>query len=127
MEKHLETYVNDFSSQMLLATTLMELNKDVSIKHYSSLLKKQPENVIAMNNLSWLLYEQGQYQRSEKITDVALKLVPQSPNILDTAGMIKIKLGKKDEGVELLKQAKELAPKNVEIRNHYLNAIKSNS
>jgi len=126
MEKHLETYGNDFQSQMLLATTLMKFNKNASIKHYSSLLTKQPKNIIAMNNISWLLYEKGQYQRSEKIIDVALKLVPKSPNILDTAGMVKIQLGKKDEGIMLLERARELAPDNLEIKRHYLDAINSN-
>jgi Flp pilus assembly protein TadD len=54
----------------------------------------------------------------------ALSLDGENPNILDTAGIIKLEINDVDNALKYLKAAIELAPNNETIKKHYQKAQK---
>jgi|GEM_PF-1557330 len=90
---------------------------------YEKTLALAPNNVAALNNVAWLHQEQGRLKEAEAIAMRAVELAPESASVLDTAGYIKLKMGKA-EAVDLLKKAATLAPDEKDIQEHYKQAKK---
>ncbi len=93
-----------------------------SIKHYKSLLDKQPNNPAVMNNLAWSM---GQMKDPKAIdlAEKAYKLAPEQPTIIDTFGTLLVAKGDVDRGVELLRKANSLAPKHPTIKLNFAKAL----
>lgn len=76
---------------------------------YQTVLQRQPENVVALNNMAWLL---SRNNRAGAL-DMALKankLAPNQPAFMDTLAEVHAKSGQFDKAIEVEKQAVELAP-----------------
>lgn len=84
---------------------------------YQRSLAIAEDTVIALNNLAWIYHEQ-QDARALEFAKRAYDLAPQSPIILDTYGWILVSTGNRKEGLLYLEQAENLAPDNVEIKQH---------
>ncbi|WP_353517887.1 XrtA/PEP-CTERM system TPR-repeat protein PrsT [Thalassotalea sp. SU-HH00458] len=124
MEKHLVENEADLSSQMFLAMYLTKIDRERAIYHYNKIVDNHPKNIIAINNLAWILFEEKQYTKAEALIERAIEIAPNTPAILDTAGMIKVQLGKKNESIDLFRKAHQLDPTNSEIEAHYRNITK---
>jgi putative PEP-CTERM system TPR-repeat lipoprotein len=76
---------------------------------YKSALKAQPNNVVTLNNLAWVL---GQLQDPAAVDygKKALALAPKAPAVLDTLGWLYVQQGDLNRGLELLNKAHTLAP-----------------
>jgi len=60
-------------------------------------LEIDPNNVVAMNNLAWILCEEkGQYQEALELADRGLSISKEYTDILDTRGVIYYRLGAAD-------------------------------
>ena len=84
---------------------------------YFDALKISPNSPVALNNLAFLLGEEGDPQA----LDMALRAhtaAPNNPQILDTYGWMLVEQGQQAKGIELLKQATKNAPTDTEIRAH---------
>lgn len=86
------------------------------------LLKRQPDNVVVLNNLAWTL-QQDKDPRALAIAERALKLAPENPAVLDTLGWILVEQGELKRGLPLLQKAVSLAPAVPEIRYHHAAAL----
>jgi Flp pilus assembly protein TadD len=86
-------------------------------------LKSSPDSLSILNNLAWSDYKLGNYVEANRLIEQALVLDSPHPQVLDTAGLIQIKLGNKGKAIELLNRAKLLAPNDIEIANHYREAV----
>lgn len=65
------------------------------------LIEIDPSNVVAMNNLAWVLCEeQGKYQETIELADKGLKIAPQYVDLMDTRGVAYYRLGKYDKAIE---------------------------
>jgi tetratricopeptide (TPR) repeat protein len=65
------------------------------------LIEIDPNNVIAMNNLAWVLCEeQGKYQQTIELAEKGLKIAPQYVDLMDTRGVAYYRLGKYDKAIE---------------------------
>ena len=82
---------------------------------YRAALEIDPDNVIVLNNLAWLLNEQGRPEARE-IAERAYRLAPLNPSIVDTAGVVAMKQGDTARGLTLLRQATNLAPQEPRMR-----------
>jgi tetratricopeptide (TPR) repeat protein len=72
---------------------------------YREVLKKDPGNVVALNNLAWYLALQGESaQEALMFADRAIALAGQQPGLVDTRAVAELKLGKTREAVEHLQQ-----------------------
>jgi putative PEP-CTERM system TPR-repeat lipoprotein len=123
IQKHVESYPTDKISRNLLAENAIVFNLELAKEHYSVLLESTPDSLSILNNLAWVEYELGNYIEANKLINKTLKLDSLHPQVLDTAGLIQLKLGNKLKAVELLSKAKSLAPNDDEIAKHYKEAI----
>lgn len=89
-----------------------------AIAEYEHVVEVAPENSIAVNNLAWLYFTQGD-PRAEKTARAALALAPEDGFVLDTLGWILVNDNNKaEEGVELLESAVRASGHVTEIRYH---------
>ena len=92
---------------------------------FELVLKQDSRNVVALNNLGWIL-QRSDPKRALSLVTLADKLSPNSPEILDTLGMIK--LGQKDAkgALDLINRAHALRPKDGTITYHVVLALDAN-
>jgi tetratricopeptide (TPR) repeat protein len=83
---------------------------------YEQVVTAQPNNVVALNNLAWLLREQDNSRASELATE--------APDVLDTYGWVLHLGGNHEQAKAVIEKALSLAPDNPEIQTH-LKTIKA--
>lgn len=93
-----------------------------AIDQYKILLKSDPKNLRALNNLAWML--QGK-DATEAIdyAQRAFQIKPDDAAVADTLGWLLIKKHDLSHGVEILQKAVSLDPDNPEIRYHLASAF----
>ncbi|MHC4635171.1 MAG: tetratricopeptide repeat protein, partial [Planctomycetota bacterium] len=80
---------------------------------YRRLLQFQPENVIAINNLAWIMCEeQGNYQQALELAKQGLRKTPDYVDLIDTCGVIYYRLGDHEKAVTDFTRCIELCPGN---------------
>lgn len=119
LARHVESKPNDFISRALLAENAVAYDKNLAKKHYLVLVGNKPNDLSVLNNLAWIEYELSNYRAADELSTRALKINNDNPQVLDTAGLIKLKLGNKTEAAALLKKANQLAPDDKVIAQHY--------
>lgn len=82
---------------------------DAAADLYRSVLKVVPKDPASLNNLAWILNQQGKPEALE-IAERAVAEAPKSPAALDTLAEIHARAGRVDRAVALQRQAVELAP-----------------
>lgn len=85
---------------------------DESIAQYESVLKREPNNTLAANNLASLLSDyKGDKASLDKALQIAKPLeATANPTFIDTLGWIYFKLGQTDNSIRLLSQVVQQAP-----------------
>ncbi len=100
------------------ASLLMQQgNNEDAVRQFREVLKSDPNNVPSLNNLAWLVRDQDPTDAITMATKAAY-LSPNSPQVLDTLGWLKLKQGKAADSLPLLKQAHDLNPRDGEISYH---------
>lgn len=110
-----QTHPKDLGVRSVLAARLIEAGKESgAIAQYRVLVDQNPDDVIALNNVAWLLREDE--------TDLALEyiqraetLAPDSASVADTYAMIELERGDFDHALTLNQRALELTPDANEI------------
>ncbi len=70
-------------------------------KLYERILKLQPDNVVAINNLAWTLCEeQGKHQQALELAQRGLEIAPNYVDLIDTRGVAYYRLGQFDKGIQ---------------------------
>jgi len=83
-----------------------------SAKLYQQILQLQPDNVIAMNNLAWIMCEeQGKLKEALELAQAGLQIAPNYIDLIDTRGVIYHKLGEFDKAIEDFNTSIKLYPK----------------
>lgn len=78
---------------------------------YRKVLKLEPDNLVIINNLAWILCEdQNKPQEARQLVDRGLALNPEYVDLLDTSGMVYYRLGKYDNAVKDFNKCIELYP-----------------
>ena len=90
---------------------------------FEELLKLDPNNILALNNLAWTRYAGG-YKGAMEVAKQAHSLNPDSVPVLDTYAMIALQENDVELAVELLHKASQLAPLSGDIHYHYAMALK---
>ena len=108
----------DVALDLVVAGVLTDFGqRDTAINVYRGILKREPKNVVALNNLAWLYSEAGNPQAIRYARE-AHKLAPDQVAPMDTLGWALVRRGRAKAGLALLRQAVEKAPNNAEIRYH---------
>jgi tetratricopeptide (TPR) repeat protein len=91
---------------------------------YQQVLHNQPDNPIALNNLAFIMAEEGtDLDQALAYATRAKQRVPQDPNVSDTLGLIYIKKSMSDEAVRLFTDLVAHQPKNPIYLYHYAMAL----
>jgi len=91
-------------------------------REYQALLARDPDNVVALNDLAWTLLQlkDGDPLRP---AERAYQLAPGNPAVADTLAWIFAETGRPARALPLLKKALESAPGSADIRLHYAHAL----
>lgn len=117
------SHPDDLLVQQMLATQEIGARQnDQAIKRLELILAKQPNNVIALNNLAWLYQEAGD-KRARTLAQKAYLLAP-SPQVSDTLGWVLTATGDAKTALPLLRQASMQMPDNLAIQYHLGVALK---
>ena len=78
---------------------------------YRQLIDIQPENIIAINNLAWIMCEnQGQPQQALELAQKGLKSAPDYIDLIDTRGMAYFRLGQFKKAVQDFTRCVDMYP-----------------
>lgn len=92
-----------------LANMYLAEHQDKAIVEYERLIKVVPNNIVALNNLSWLYMDQGKYVQALQYAEQAYSLTTQIPNVVDTYAQALLKSDKKVEALAKAQEAYELS------------------
>jgi putative PEP-CTERM system TPR-repeat lipoprotein len=113
---------DDLTRQYLAGEYGRRGNADLAIPQYQAILDRQPQNVVALNNLA-LLYIGQKDVRGLELAQKAYTLKSDSPGVMDTYGWALVQYGNAPRGLELIRRAAGLAPNDPEIRLHLAGAL----
>ncbi|MHC4605262.1 MAG: tetratricopeptide repeat protein, partial [Planctomycetota bacterium] len=78
---------------------------------YEQIVRLQPDNVIAINNLAWALCEeQGKHQQTLELAQRGLKIAPNYVDLIDTRGVAYYRLGQYEKAVQDFTKCLKLYP-----------------
>jgi tetratricopeptide (TPR) repeat protein len=102
LRKILENDSNCTEAMSVLAMLLQTTDRFTeSATLYQQILTLQPDNVIAMNNLAWIMCEkQNKHQQALELTQKALMIAPQYIDLIDTRGVAYYRLGEFDKAIQ---------------------------
>ena len=114
---------NDLAMRQEYATFLMQQKSNAqAIAQFQTVLKQDPNSVVALNNLGWLL-QTSDPKRALSMLTLAQKLAPNSPDIADTLGWVKLQQKDVAGGLALLNMAHATKPQDGEITYHLVVAL----
>src|SRR6266850_1635480 len=80
---------------------------------YEAAVERGESSGAAANNLAWMYAQNGiKLDRALELAQLARRLAPRDPAVLDTMGVVQLKRREYSQAVETLKQAVELAASN---------------
>lgn len=88
---------------------------DSALALYQRLLAIEPESVMALNNLAWLMREKDPEQ-ALKYAAQGQALAPDDPFMLSTYGTLLASNGKVEEGEQMVRKAVALYPENMQLK-----------
>ncbi len=119
LQSHISSYPKDMTTRFAYANELLIKEPITAQSELEIILKNEPRNFLAMNNLAWVHIEQTHYKEALVNAHKAYKLVPSHPDIADTYAWALFKTGKIQQAKEIISLAKEMAPEHKEISEHY--------
>ena len=120
LTQHVEKTPNDMRSAMLLAERQIVTNKAQAMSLYESILTKLPDNFVALNNLAYLKFQDGNLVEAEKLAQEAIALQPENADTVDTLAQIYIAKGDQKAALALYS---EIATRPIDNDEVYLNYI----
>ena len=113
----------DIPTRLYIADVGLKTGKPrLAAEQYEWVLRRQPKNLLALNNLA-LVYFGTNDQRAVELSAQAYALNPENPRVVDTYGWLLVNNGRIEKGLDLLDHAATLAPGEQEIRYHYAVAL----
>ncbi len=86
---YLEEHSDDLVIRLALANEMMKSNKKGAILQYIEIVMIDDTNYTLLNNLAWLLYEEGEVKQAKVYIDRAISLAPNNAAIQDSYKQIK--------------------------------------
>jgi putative PEP-CTERM system TPR-repeat lipoprotein len=118
LEKWLKTHPDDQALRHALAQDQLNGKRlKEAADNYRILVRANPRDLVAYNNLAWILGELKDPQ-ALAISEQALKLAPRNSAVLDTYGWQLALSGQAKRGIPYLRDALQLSPDNSDIRWH---------
>jgi len=116
---HLKIFPRNTYAMTMLAESKKNDDPAKAIELYQSMINISPNNLLAINNLAYLMYQQNMLEEASSIVQKGISIDPNSSTLLDTAAIIQEKLGNSDSAKLLSKKAYMLAPENKTIEKNF--------
>ncbi len=116
---------DDVGARTAYAETKLGNDDAAAVAQYRAILKAQPYDLAALNNLGWLLLQDDPKQ-ALTYAERAAKIAPNAPDVLDTLGWTKYQLNDKRAALALIQRAHTANPQNGEITYHLVVALDGN-
>jgi tetratricopeptide (TPR) repeat protein len=114
LRRILGRHPNCLAAMTTFAMLLQNTERTVeSAAVYRRLLEVEPNNVIAINNLAWIMCEeQGKRREALELAHRGLKSAPEYADLIDTCGVIYYRLGEYHKAVRDFDRCIELYPRD---------------
>tara|TARA_Y100001963_G_scaffold153115_1_gene239206 strand:- start:183 stop:2948 length:2766 start_codon:yes stop_codon:yes gene_type:complete len=123
LEKHIAAQGSTPTIQAMLAQLSLNTDADRAVQTYQTMLKEQPDNVLALNNLAWLMLEKGNLSVALAHAKKAHDLQPKHPDILDTYGKVLLATGDATKAKEMFEASLNVRPDTSQVQLHYAEAL----
>jgi putative PEP-CTERM system TPR-repeat lipoprotein len=123
LQQHTVKHPDDVPSWLLFANQQLAQNHQAAIPSYEHILTHQPDNLVALNNLAFLYFEQGNLDKAELHGQTALKLQPNNGYVLDTLAQIYLAKNDNKQALDLLTKAVNTKEANDEVYVNYIHAL----
>ena len=110
----------DYASLLLSAG-----DKAAARREFETVLKQAPQDVVALNNLGWILQKDDPARALSMVTQAA-RIAPRSAQVTDTLGWMKLQRQDRQGALPLLQRAHDLDVQNPEIGYHLAVALDAN-
>jgi len=111
-----------------LANLYLAEHQHKAIAEYEQLIKFLPNNIVALNNLSWLYMEQGKFVQALKYAKQAYLQKNTIPNVVDTYAQVLLRSEKTVEALVKAQEAYELSQgKNIDIALNFAETLLANN
>ena len=128
LEHYLTIDPNNNRIETMLAGVYLENDSNKAIAVYDDVVKKQPKNVVAHNNLAWLYLEKNNISKALEHAEKAFELAPHIANIVDTYSKVLLGSGDKRAALKYASKASEIAEgKDVDIQLNYVEVLIANN
>jgi putative PEP-CTERM system TPR-repeat lipoprotein len=107
------------SLELMLAQLELEQDPSNATRKYLALLEKNPNNLVALNNIAWTYIEAGQIDEACGYAERAYQMATEMPQVQDTYGYCLLKQGKIEEGGPLIEKAYKALSNEDEVSLHY--------
>jgi tetratricopeptide (TPR) repeat protein len=99
-----------FDAMSALGTLLQTMGRSADAETlYQRILKAQPQNLVVINNLAWILCEErNKYKEALDLSQEGLKVAPEYTDLIDTRGVAYYRLGQIDRAVQDFRKCIEL-------------------
>jgi len=121
-----KTPQNDIFRKFLAKLYISESPKN-AIQHYKQVVSTNPNDLVALNNLAWMLFKDNNLDLAFQYASQAQTLAPEHPQVLDTLGIILLGKNELHKAIEVLSSANKISPKSAEIIIHLAQAYKANN
>ncbi len=111
--------------RLKLAELQIKSQPNKALEQYKTIISKEPNNAIALNNIAWLYLDNDQPNQACKYAQKAYELASRSFEITDTYGYCLLKTGNTARALELLELAYNSRKQNAEIALHFAEALLS--
>ncbi|HKU53972.1 MAG TPA: tetratricopeptide repeat protein, partial [Rhizomicrobium sp.] len=101
---------------------MQQQSNSQAIAQFQTVLKQDPNNVVALNNLGWLL-QTSDPKRALSLLTLAQRIAPNSADVADTLGWVKVQQKDVAGGLALLNKAHASQPQDGEITYHLVVAL----
>lgn len=94
-----------YADKELAYAYLKANDTDNAYKHAMLEYDRRPENIDVCEAVAWVDYKKGDYTEANKMINTALRTKCQNPSLLCHAGLIKIKVGERQQGMDMIRKA----------------------
>ena len=119
----LSKHPDDYAIRSARANLLISTGDEAGARReYEDLLKRNPDDPMALNNLGWLLQKEN-IVRALDLLARAERIAPRSPEIVDTYGWLKFQHRDVQGALPLIQRAHDLSPNDGAIAYHLVLAL----
>ena len=102
---------------------MLKSDKEKSIKVFSQVPSKEPDNIAVLNNLAWTLLETNKLKEATAHIEKAMSLAPRNPDVLDTYGAVLLASGKVDQAIQRFEDSLSVRPDHAAVMLNYADAL----